>query len=482
MVTPLYKVMEAETHSGLALIADSAAAFAVRADSARNAARTLDLQYYFWRGDVTGQLLAQEVLAAADRGVRVRLLLDDVYALGRERTLAALDAHPKMEVRLFNGTRWRAFGRLGYLLEFVFGGWHLNRRMHNKSWIADGRLAVVGGRNIGDEYFGASEKSLFADLDVFVAGAAVADVAADFERYWLSESAWPATQILPAATDDGLDVFSAQIAALLHTPLAKDYASAVRNDVVQRLVAGELALEWAPATLFSDDPAKGLGMVAESHLLGPLLAAAIGEPRHDLALVSAYFVPTGAGVKAFAAMAADGTRVQVMTNALQTTDVAMVHAGYSHSRKPLLRAGVRLWEMKGGKPDKRVKLRLRRRRHEQKVGTIFRSSGSALHAKTFTVDRQRLFVGSFNFDPRSLRLNTELGLIIDSPVLAGRLQDMFRDDVAGYAYEVRLAGNRLQWIERTDGGDIVHCHEPGTGPLQRAIMALLSHLPVKWLL
>ena len=464
--------------TGIHTLDEAQLAFAARVLLVRGARVSLDLQSYIWHHDTSGLLLLEEVRQAADRGVRVRLLLDDNGIAGLDAVLTALAGHALISVRLFNPFVIRRPKAIGYLLDFR----RLNRRMHNKSFTADCQFTIVGGRNIGDEYFGAGEKSLFADLDVFVAGAAVADVAADFERYWLSESAWPATQILPAATDDGLDVFSAQIATLLHTPLAKDYASAVRNDVVQRLVAGELALEWAPATLFSDDPAKGLGMVAESQLLGPLLAAAIGEPRHDLALVSAYFVPTGAGVKAFAAMAADGTRVQVMTNALQTTDVAMVHAGYSHSRKPLLRAGVRLWEMKGGKPDKRVKLRLRRRRHEQKVGTIFRSNGSALHAKTFTVDRQRLFVGSFNFDPRSLRLNTELGLIIDSPVLAGRLQDMFRDDVAGYAYEVRLAGNRLQWIERTDGGDIVHCHEPGTGPLQRAIMALLSHLPVKWLL
>jgi cardiolipin synthase C len=160
----------------------------------------------------------------------------------------------------------------------------------------------------------------------------------------------------------------------------------------------------------------------------------------------------------------------------------MVHAGYAPSRKPLLRAGIRLWEMKGTDPAKRARLRFRTQRPEQASGTIFRSSGSALHAKTFAVDRRRIFVGSFNFDPRSVRLNTEMGVVIDSPVLAGRLQAMFDGDIAALAYEVRLRGRRLVWAEATEAGEIIHTSEPGTGPVQRLVMALLSHLPVKWLL
>ncbi|MEI6162680.1 MAG: phospholipase D-like domain-containing protein, partial [Roseococcus sp.] len=186
--------------SGVALMPDAGTAFAVRATSARAAGRSLDLQYYMWRGDVTGQLLAQEVLEAADRGVTVRLLLDDVYALGRERTLAALDAHPLIEVRLFNGTRWRRFGRLGFLLELLLGGRHLNRRMHNKSWIVDDCLAVVGGRNLGDAYFGLGTQDAvrFRDLDLLIAGQAAHHATRIFNRYWTSPLARPAR--LTAAT------------------------------------------------------------------------------------------------------------------------------------------------------------------------------------------------------------------------------------------------------------------------------------------
>jgi putative cardiolipin synthase len=452
-------------------------AFAARVLLIRRAQASLDLQYYIWHRDTSGLLLLDELRAAADRGVRVRLLLDDNGIAGLDPVLAALAGHPFISVRLFNPFVIRRPKAIGYLLDFR----RLNRRMHNKSFTADGRFTILGGRNIGDEYLGASEQALFADLDVFAIGAAVADVAADFERYWQSESAWPAAQFLPLDRD-GLTRFDAEVAALKLTPLARDYAEAVREDMVRRLVAGDLALEWAPTVLISDDPAKGLGDIAEHRLVGPRLAAAMGEPRDELALVSAYFVPTDAGIAAFAAMAASGAEVQIMTNALKTNDVAMVHAGYAPSRKPLLRAGIRLWEMKGTDPAKPARLRFRRRRPEQKSGTIFRSNGSALHAKTFAVDRRRLFVGSFNFDPRSVRLNTEMGLMIDSPVLAGRLHEMFDGDIAGVAYEVRLRGRRLVWVEAHADGEFIHTSEPGTGPLQRAVMAVLSHLPVKWLL
>jgi putative cardiolipin synthase len=452
-------------------------AFAARVLMVRLARVSLDVQYYIWHNDTSGQILLDELRQAADRGVRVRLLLDDNGIAGLDPVLAALAGHPCISVRLFNPFVIRRPKAIGYLLDFR----RLNRRMHNKSFTADRRFTILGGRNIGDEYFGASQQALFADLDVFATGAVLADVAADFERYWQSESAWPATQFLPPSPD-GLARFAERVAALRLSPLARDYAQAVREGVAQRLLAGDLTLEWAPTTLFSDDPAKGLAEIADNRMIGSRLAAAIGEPEAELALVSAYFVPTDAGVTAFAAMVARGTRVQVMTNALRANDVAMVHAGYAPSRKPLLRAGIRLWEMKGTDPAKRARLRFRTQRPEQASGTIFRSSGSALHAKTFAVDRRRIFVGSFNFDPRSVRLNTEMGVVIDSPVLAGRLQAMFDGDIAALAYEVRLRGRRLVWAEATEAGEIIHTSEPGTGPVQRLVMALLSHLPVKWLL
>jgi len=464
--------------SGIYPLDDARDAFAARVLLARQAERSLDLQYYIWHRDISGTLLLDEVRKAADRGVRVRLLLDDNGIAGLDLFLAAFDTHPNIEVRLFNPFVIRRPKAIGYLLDFR----RLNRRMHNKSFTADNQATIIGGRNIGDEYSGASEKSLFADLDVFAAGAVVPGVSTDFDRYWACGSSYPAAWILPPPTSDSVASLAAEAETASHNPLARQYADAVADSVVRWLLSGAVALEWAPVTLMSDDPAKGLGKAAARSHLGPQLVAAIGRPQHEVGLVSAYFVPTGAGVAEFEAMAAQGVKIEIMTNALKTNDIAMVHAGYSPCRKPLLRAGIRLWEMKGANPGKRAKLKFRRPSHGKPNGTIFRSSGSALHAKTFTVDRKHLFVGSFNFDPRSLRTNTEMGFVIDSPALAGRLQDMFADDVAQVAYEVRLAGRRLVWIEKTIGGEVVHHHEPGTGPLQRLIMAILSHLPVKWLL
>ena len=237
---------------------------------------------------------------------------------------------------------------------------------------------------------------------------------------------------------------------------------------------------WVHVAMVSDDPAKGLGLAHESRLLWPRLLAAIGQPRVTLGLVSAYFVPTRSGIAAFAKIASRDVRIAILTNSLKANNVAVVHAGYAPSRKPLLRAGIQLWELKGPDPKRKAKLKLR---SGIVRGSAFKSSGTALHAKTFAVDGERMFVGSFNFDPRSLKTNTEIGFIIASPAMAQGLDAMFDHDVANTAYEVRLNEHgRLYWIEQGDEGEVIHLREPGTGPLQRAIIAILSLLPVKWLL
>lgn len=464
--------------TGLYLLDDALEAFAARLHLVRHAERSLDLQYYIWRDDVSGLLLLDELRAAADRGVRVRLLLDDNGVAGLDEILSAFDRHANLEVRLFNPFVIRRPKAIGYLLDFP----RLNRRMHNKCFIADNQAMVVGGRNIGDEYFGAGQGVSFIDLDAFGIGSAVSALSADFDRYWASASAYPAHQILPPPSPGRVARLHCEVAAVQETPLARRYADAASSGVVTELVAGRLPLEWAVVTVMSDDPAKAFGNVDDTALLGSRLAAAIGQPKSHLGIISAYFVLTAAGTRAFVAMAAGCPDLQIMTNSLYANNHMIVHAGYAHCRKPLLVAGIRLWEMKARDPHGRTRLKPGRQRTGRKGGTILRSSGSVLHAKAFTVDRQRLFVGSFNFDPRSLRLNTEMGLVINSPVLAGRLQDMFSTTAADIAYEVRLTGWRLEWIEHTDAGETVHRHEPGTGPLLRLILAFLSHLPVKWLL
>ncbi|WP_324749788.1 phospholipase D family protein [Sphingomonas sp. LY54] len=462
-------------HSGIHPLADPAGAFAARILLARAAESSIDAQYYIWHADLTGTLLFDELRAAAERGVRVRLLLDDNNTVGLDPVLAALDAHPNIEVRLFNPFTIRAPRLIGFLTDFS----RLNRRMHNKSFTVDNQATIVGGRNIGDEYFGAGDGALFADLDVLGVGPVVADVSADFDSYWASLSSYPADRIVPAS--GGPTEIAARAADAARDPGARPYLEAVRDSpFVRQLVERAIVMEWAPTRMISDDPAKGLGRAAPEQLLVAKLKDALGEPRRTLGLVSGYFVPAKAGTAAFAAMAGRGVQVTILTNALEATDVPIVHAGYVKWRKKLLAAGVRLYEMRGSAPGSRP------RRHASGVGgsgSKLSGAGSALHAKTFAVDGRRVFVGSFNFDPRSAHLNTELGFVIESPALAERMQAAFERSAPARTYEVRLSPEgEIYWIERRDGREIRHATEPGTTRWQRAAVALLSLLPIEWLL
>lgn len=463
--------------SGIHPLPDGIDAFAARMLLAAAAERTLDVQSYIWRDDTTGRLLLQALREAADRGVRVRLLLDDNGIPGLDPVLAALDAHPGIEVRLFNpfATRW--FKPLGFVTDFS----RANRRMHNKSFSADAQATIIGGRNIGDEYFDALVEGLvFADLDVLAFGPAARDIATEFDRYWASESVWPMGLLVEPGTPADLaplDRIRAEVAA---DPGRRRYLRAVKgSDFAVDLRAGRLDLAWAKVQTLSDDPAKGQGAVAPGDLMASQLERLLRKPRRDVELVSAYFVPGADGVAAFSALARQGVRVRILTNALEATDVAAVHSGYARRRVPLLAAGVELFEMRrhGGAPA-----------GGGSGGSgsgpgAFGSSDSSLHAKTFSVDRERVFIGSFNFDPRSAHLNTELGFVIDSPALAAGIEDAFTRHIPEQSYEVKLdAQGRLYWLEPTPTGTVRHDTEPGTTWWQRAGVGLMSLLPIEWLL
>ena len=456
--------------SGIHPLNDARDAFAARVLLADVAERSLDIQYYIWHGDLSGRLLFAAVRDAAERGVRVRLLLDDNNTSGLDPALAALDAHPNIEVRLFNPFPMRGARMLGYLTDFS----RLNRRMHNKSFTADNQVTIVGGRNVGDEYFGATDDVVFSDLDVIAAGPAVQEVSAEFDRYWSSESAYPVARLLPPADDAARAAFADALARHRAAPESAGYIDAVReSDIVQALLAGRLSQEWATARLVSDDPAKGLDRAGAEGLLTHQVGVVFGAPAAGVDLVSPYFVPEQAGVDLFTGMRARGVKVRILTNALESNDVAPVHAGYAKWRKALLTAGVQLFELKRRSELPKAKGR--------KIGG---SSASSLHAKTFAVDGQRAFVGSFNFDPRSARLNTELGLIIDSPRLAQAIGDTFDRDVPLLAYEVTLTGTgELVWVERfADAPPVSYTSEPHTGFFKRALITVMSVLPIDWLL
>jgi putative cardiolipin synthase len=477
--TPLGQAIAplAKAHPGLTgvySLADPKEAFAARALLARAATQSIDAQYYIWRGDLTGRLLLNELRAAAGRGVRVRLLLDDNNTSGLDPLIATLDAHPNIEVRLFNPFTIRGFRLIGFATDFF----RLNRRMHNKSFTADNQATIVGGRNIGDEYFGAGSGALFVDLDVLAVGAVVPEISRDFDRYWSSASAYPASRIVTPLSGAEQDNVRAGLSATAARADAREYLLAMGELPLSNRVGRSRAFEWAPVRMMSDDPAKGLGRAESGGLLFPQLVKSMGEPNQRFDLVSGYFVPAKVGTRTLTEMAERGVAVTVLTNALEATDVPIVHAGYAKQRKPLLRAGVRIFELRGSDAAARPV-----RTAFGRAGSSISGSQSALHAKTMDVDGERVFVGSFNFDPRSANLNTELGFVIESRRLAADMNTTLERFAAVRAYEVRLSrSGELYWIERLDGKERRHTTEPGTTWRQRAWVAVLSLLPIDWLL
>jgi putative cardiolipin synthase len=459
--------------TGIYALAEPGSAFAARVQLAAAADRSLDVQYYIWHGDETGSLLFKALWEAAGRGVRVRLLLDDNNTVGLDETIAALDSHANMEVRLYNPLFHRRLRALNYLTDFT----RVNRRMHNKSFTADNQATIIGGRNVGDEYFGAGAGVGFKDLDVLAVGAAVPEVSKTFDLYWNSRSAYPAARLVAPAPPGAGAALERQFDSVRESPAAAGYIDALHETKFARdLLRAELPLEWTSAQLLRDDPAKTLDTTGRKDML--LLSAmlqAVGRPQRSFDLVSQYFVPGDGGTKTIGELARSGAKVRVLTNSLSATDVGAVHAGYAKRRETLLAAGVRLYELKptAGLDEAHT--------NGPRVGG---GSSASLHAKTFAVDDARIFVGSFNFDERSALLNTEMGLLIDSPALSQHLARAFDNEIPRSAYEVRLAdgSGELEWIEHTPAGEKRYDIEPGAGFFKRAWIGFLCLLPIEWLL
>ncbi|WP_426955871.1 phospholipase D family protein [Muricoccus radiodurans] len=455
------------------LLTSGLAAFAARVRAARSATRRLDLQYYIWRDDVTGRLLAREALRAAERGVQVRLLLDDMYAIGGERLLSILDAHPHIEVRLFNATTWRRFGQFGFLLEMLFGGWHLNRRMHNKAWIVDSRIAILGGRNVGDEYFDASDTFNFRDLDLTIMGPA-ADSAGDiFERYWHHPLSRPVSEICqaPHRRRGGLRGLARRLDRAATAPDAKPFLRELDTDpTAAAVLKGDPSiLSTVPGgvvRLLSDPPDKVTGRAPATEWLAPVVLDLLRSATREALLVSPYFVPGEEGAALLSNLAASGVRVSVITNSLAATDVVAVHGGYARYREGLLRAGVVIHEL---------------RPSGEEGASLLGSRGASLHTKALVVDGARAMVGSFNLDPRSRALNTETGTIVDDPSIAqGIVREHARLSEPARSWRVSLDGDgRLIWVAAENGEQRVWRTEPGASRKRRALAWLVGCVPIE---
>ena len=425
--------------SGFRLLSDGLEAFAIRSRTAEVAGRSLDVQTYIWHDDGTGMYLAYQMVQAADRGVKVRLLVDDMDARNKNYAFGALDAHPNIEVRMFNPFGSRS-GKVSFALEAAGSFNRINRRMHNKSWIADNRIAVVGGRNLGNEYFGASKEVNFSDLDFAMVGPVVRDASASFDRYWNSSLAYPMATLSPEAVSPAaLDKLRSKATPKMAKTDRSEYGQELKdNDEVQRLVAGDWPMEWTSRYRFvSDDPLKALGQgggMAGSEVLA-LLAPLLRDSKGPVTVISPYFVPGESGAQGLVGLAQRGQPVRILTNSLAANDVAMVYGGYSKWRKPLLEGGVQLWELK---PT----------RGEAVRSSLFGSSGASLHTKALTVDGTRTFVGSYNLDPRSTSLNCEQGVFVEDPVIARQVEALFATESSGErAWRVTLEGRELHWSD-----------------------------------
>ena len=432
--------------SGFRLLREGPEAFAIRSRSALLAARSIDVQTYIWHDDGTGRYLAARLLEAADRGVRVRLLVDDMDARAKDAGFAALDAHPNIEVRLFNPFKTRS-GPIYFAFEAMGSFSRINRRMHNKSWIVDNRLAVVGGRNLGNEYFGASDEVNFVDLDFAMVGPIVRDASASFDRYWNSPAAYPIALLAPkSVTPEALQAARARIAPLVETSESSRYADELRrSEAVERLITGDWPMDWSANYRFvSDDPLKALGRKSAKSVGGSdvlaLIAKIVKESRSSTTVISPYFVPGKVGTDFLVGVDQAGSSVRVLTNSLAANDVALVYGGYSQWRKQLLEGGVELWELKPANGVVKT--------------SFFGSSGSSLHTKALTVDGHVSFVGSYNLDPRSTSLNCEQGIFVEQPSIAAQIEEIFRFDTEpAHAWAVTLHEGKLQWSDGTSTYD-----------------------------
>ena len=470
---------DGDGRSGFVPLEDGLDALSARLWITDHAQHTLDVQVYIFHGDKTGALLADALLRAAQRGVRVRVLLDDIYSERNEAELIALDSQSKIEVRLFNPFRYRGGNLLTRAYEYFTDDGRVNQRMHNKLYIADNQMGIAGGRNIGDEYFEANQGLAFLDLDVLASGPIVQDMSRSFDAYWNSSEVVRA-RALPRYRESRqrLPALTERLAALRQQLFRSDYGrSLAMRQVGERLARGELAWLPAPASLLVDPPDKVDGKSPLSQLVVGQLAGLRLDPKQDVLLVTPYFVPGKIGMDWLGYLRAHGVNVRVLTNSFAATDVPLVHAGYARYRVDLLKAGVQLYELKpqeNGQP-------------KQHFSAGSGSSRASLHAKTFVFDRRQVFVGSFNFDPRSALLNTELGVVIDSPDIARRVMALAEDAMTpSRSHRVQLkparpgAKPQLIWFSRNQNGELDSTDtEPNTTHWQRFLLELYSNLPIE---
>jgi putative cardiolipin synthase len=453
--------------SGFHALSKGTEAFGARIVLVEQAQETLDVQYYIWHDDLTGRTLHNRLLAAADRGVRVRILLDDLDTAGKEQMLHTIDLHPNIEIRLFNPFSNR--GARG--VDFVTDTRRVNHRMHNKTLTADNQATIFGGRNIGDEYFDAAEEVGFSDLDALAVGPVAQEISGMFDLYWNSQWVYPLAAFEPPSPVDQeqLASFRQQSDADLQRARETEYAAALRDlGLASSDSIADIAYQWGRWILVYDQPGKvdAKKVSIETHM-GPKLKKAMDHTENELIIVSPYFVPGKTFTQYLVGLVDKGVRVRILTNSLAANDVSMVHAGYMRYRSALIEGGVELFEFKSDKSEY-VK-------DNKDSGNWTGSENASLHGKYFAFDQRYVFIGSFNLDGRSVALNTELGVYFESPVYAQEISNAFdqKSLVAGYQVILNEDGD-MEWLTLKDGKEVRLDKEPDTTFWQRFSTGFIS--------
>ncbi len=463
--------------SGYHPIVTGANAFASRSILTDMATRNIDAQYYIWHDDQAGQLLLKDLWEAAERGVIVRLLIDDFNSSAAlDQQLLRFSSHPNTAVRIVNPLMHRKF----QALNFVTGLPRINRRMHNKSMTFDKQITIIGGRNIGNEYLSNDQNSQFADLDVLLIGKVVADIDNSFSSYWSAPISYDIETLVTLDEDgptdfiEGLDQLGTNEKSDNQSSLSA-YKSAIEDSSIDTdLLNKRIPFRWTDMQFLSDDVGKLTKSVPADTNLVQQLRTLLGRPDKELTIISSYFVPTKDGVDTLVELADSGIDIKILTNSFDATDVTAVHSGYSQWRPKLLKSGIKIYELKSTASEED---------RENKLWKARSQSSTSLHAKTFAIDDHQVFIGSYNVDPRSANINTEMGVIINDDELARQLHEALSDDLLSQAYEVKLTDdNHLQWHTMENGEKKVYEAEPRVDLSDHIWLTIMSWLPIDWLL
>lgn len=463
--------------TGYHLLYDPLEALTARLRLIDKAEKTLDLQYYIWDNDRVGALALHALIRAADRGVKVRLLIDDNNAKPMDGILLALSQHKNIEVKLFNPYRFRKFRPIDMVLDLK----RINRRMHNKSFIADNQIALIGGRNMTNQYYNSSDNYQFSDVDIMLVGAAVDDITSSFDQYWNDPYAYSAINIINPKTHYlRYPELKQQLDQHYELATVQNYLNlADRSHAFDQWFNQSIQFDWVKAKVVKDSPDKIRAKTKKEQNINFQIIRNLNKPEENIDLVSAYFVPEKSGAKHLSELAQSGIQVRVLTNSFKANDVSIVHAFYGKYRQQLLENGVQLYEFLPTLGKDELNKETEQLSKQAKI-SLKGLSHSSLHAKMMTLDQKQVFIGSFNFDPRSAYLNTEIGVILDSPALAKTIHQTMDQQLTHYAYKLVLdANHKINWYRQAPNSTKIYKKEPQMKWWQRAGMKVISWLPLE---